>query len=139
VGKLKPPDPRVCAALDAVLSADAFDDSAVRLLARRDTYADAARCLSELTGARSTLIPALLEAESLIAPYRFAVRFGVLSARTNLESLYAVDDLRAHPSPEATLALIALGEIDDWSAMGRRGRAVFSLRRLVRAMVRDRR
>lgn len=135
---LKPPGPRVRAAIDAVLSADAFDDSALKKLACRDYYADAARYLSKLVGARSTLIPTLLESDSVITAYRAALRFGILDSHINLERTYSADDLRAHGTPEAMLALIALGEITDWQAMDRRGRAVFCLRRLVHAM-RDRR
>lgn len=126
------------AAIDAVLSADAFDDCAVRLLASGTTYPCAARYLSKLAGARSTLIPTLLESESVITPYRFAVRFGVLDSHVNLDRTYSAADLQALQTPEAQLALIALGELTDWQAMGQRGRAVFALRRLVHAM-RDRR
>jgi hypothetical protein len=51
--------------------------------------------------------------------------------------LFTADDLRGVGGPGSRLALIAIGEPFDWGTLDRVSRAVFVLRRLVRAM-RDR-
>ncbi|QWG18709.1 hypothetical protein KMZ68_02080 [Bradyrhizobium sediminis] len=136
------PKPRPClrrvqAAVDSLLSAEFFSASELDSFARRDTYPDAASYLAKLADARFDLISRLYESQPVLAPYRFAVVFGVIPFDRNLPRTYTVADLREKGTQEANLALIALGEQSDWDSMNRRERAVFVLRRLVRAM-RDR-
>jgi hypothetical protein len=129
-----PPHRPAIAAVDAVLSADSFAADAVESFADREAYADVASRLAEIVAARSCIIKALLESEASFAAYRFAVRFGVIPSHVDLDRTYTADDLRTNGTPQAKLALIALGHGRDWAGMDRRERAVFTLRHVVNRM-----
>jgi hypothetical protein len=124
----------VRAALDRILATDWFDADSLFALANRDLYANAALCASRIANAGPFLVRALHDTGQLYAAYRFAVIFGAVPARANLDRTYTVADLRAKATPEARLALIALGVERNWPTMDRRQRALFALRALVRAM-----
>lgn len=122
------------AIVDDALSADTFDEAAVAALAQRDTYPDAAAYLDQLANVREGLVKPLLESSAIFAPYRFAIRFRAVPADFDSDHTLTIDDLRVKNSPEARLALVALGVERDWRTMNRRERAVLALRALVGAM-----
>lgn len=134
---LPPPSPdKISRALvDDLLAAEEFDDAAVTALAHRDSYAAAASHLLRIVDGGWDLVAVLIELHSPHAPHRLAVRFGVIDPDARLYHVFTVVDLRAIDSPAASLALIALQSEDrDWTALDRKGRAIFVLCRVVQAM-----
>jgi hypothetical protein len=130
--------PRPCsatvAALEQILCADRFDESAVSALTTRDTFPDAAWVLTREVETRphaeSFLIPALLNASATIAPYRLAVAIGAHEFTHRLFT--TVEILERSGNENAELVLALLGKLRDWRMASRRLRAAHALQVLVR-------
>ncbi|MET4021467.1 hypothetical protein [Bradyrhizobium sp. S3.2.12] len=113
-----------------VLAADHFAPAAVERFARREAYPGAVAYLQHVaTGPYSNgLIPLLWTGATA---WRIAVYFGAIEEEGQRCAPFTIEDLRVLSSYEAKLALVALGEFSDWSALDRRGRAVVALRYLI--------
>jgi hypothetical protein len=119
-------------AVDALLRADVFDDTSAVALADRGCYADAATYLLRIVSCPGRdFIPAVLR-DDQFAAYRVALAFGAVSGEAEIMAILTVADFRSIGTPAARLALVASGADYDWSSLDRRGRAVFTLRHLVR-------
>src|SRR5262249_20748 len=124
----------IAAQVETLLVASTFDKGAADRFARRDRYAEVADCLQHVAAVGGTLIPILLEAHSPLAPFRLALLFDVIPWNSHPARPYTIADLRASFTPEARLALIALGADRDWITIDQRGRAIFALRHIIKAV-----
>lgn len=132
---------RASIAIDRLLAARRFHPRAIRCLATREHYAEAAGLLSRIADPRHPQASLASIFTDRLSPdvlrYRLASRFGLVSEQAReghkVEPV-TIDCLRRDRRKGARIVLAAIGDLP-WKEMNRSERAMFALARLVSARV----